>query len=206
MTPSDDASSALHASHASAAPSDWIVRFAPGIAAAGSVLDVAGGSGRHATWLAARGLQVTLVDRDAPALVQAKARAAHARSAARLMTLQADLEDGSPWPLPGRTFDAVVVTNYLHRPLVDHLLAAVAPGGWLLVETFAAGNETLGRPRRPEFLLAPGELLAWAARDPALQVVAYEAGRRDDPPRIVQRLAAWRRPSDAAAPVAPRLT
>jgi len=107
----------------------------------------------------------------------------------------ADIE-GAPWPLPGRRFDAIVVTNYLSRPLLPTLTASLAPGGVLLYETFAAGNETVGRPSRPDFLLAPGELLGAAT---GLRIVAYEDGFLANPDRFVQRLAALREPAGAVA-------
>jgi hypothetical protein len=102
----------------------------------------------------------------------------------------ADIE-GGPWPLAGRTFAAVVVTNYLWRPLYTRILDAVAPGGVLLHETFAQGNETVGKPSRADFLLAPGELLRAYA---GLRVVAYEDGFLGGPDRFVQRIAAVREP------------
>lgn len=123
------------------------------------------------------GHRVTAVDRDAQAL-QALAGLAE--------TLCADLENG-PWPLAQRQFDAVVVTNYLWRALWPDLLASLAPGGVLIYETFAAGNETVGKPSRPDFLLQPGELLRVCA---ALRVVAYEDGFLSQPDRFVQRIAA----------------
>ena len=159
------------------APSDWILRWAPLIRPGGTVLDLACGSGRHTRWLAARGFRPTGVDRDGEAL---------APLAELAETVVADIE-GGPWPLPGRRFDAVLVTNYLWRPLFPALRAALADDGLLLYETFADGHQALGRPSRPDFLLQPGELLGLAT---GLQVVAYEAGRLEDPPRIVQRLAA----------------
>ena len=175
-------------SHASSlsSPSPWISRWAHLIAAGGSVLDVAAGSGRHARWLAARGHAVTAVDRDGAAM-------APVSGIAELVV--ADIE-GAPWPLPGRRFDAIVVTNYLWRPLLATLTASLAPGGVLLYETFAAGNETVGRPSRPDFLLAPGELLGAAT---GLRIVAYEDGFLADPDRYVQRLAAVREPVGAVA-------
>ena len=167
-------------------PSPWVERWAPLIASSGPVLDVAAGRGRHALWLAGRGHAVTAVDRDAEAL---------AGIGPGVETLVADLE-GAAWPLPGRRFDAVVVTNYLWRPLWPHLREALAPGGVLIVETFAAGNESVGRPRNPDFLLGLGELLGLAE---GLRIVAYEDGFLDAPPRFVQRLAAVRA-QVAAAP------
>ena len=152
-------------------------RWAPLIRRGGRVLDLACGSGRHVRWLAAQGLHVTAVDRDAAAL-----QPLHTIADVRV----ADLEDG-PWPLDGERFDAVVVTNYLWRPAWPPLRAALADGGVLIYETFAAGHERFGRPSRPEFLLRPGELLDLAR---GWHVVAYEHGRLDGPPRQVQRIAA----------------
>ena len=162
-------------------PSPWVVRFAPLIAASGSVVDVACGRGRHARWLAARGLRVTAVDRDRQALDACGAHEA----------IQADLEaDDAGWPLAGRVFDAVIVTNYLYRPLFAALLGALAPGGVLLYETFASGNARFGKPANPGFLLEPGELLRRAV---GLDVVAFEDGLVDLPrPASVQRLCAIR--------------
>ena len=158
-------------------PSDWITRWAGLIAPGGTVLDLACGSGRHLRWLASQGLRVTGVDRNAEAL-------APLASLAEVRVV--DLEDG-PWPLVGRRFDAVVVTNYLWRPRFGDLLTLLADDGVLLYETFADGNAALGRPARPEFLLRRGELLGLCA---GLRIVAFEEGRLDDPPRCVQRIAA----------------
>lgn len=163
--------------HGGTAPSPWVLRWAHLIRPGGTVLDVACGSGRHVRWLAARGFRVTGVDRDAALL---------APLAGVAETVVADLE-GAPWPLPGRRFDAVVVTNYLWRPLAPALLAALADGGVYLHETFADGNEAHGRPSRPDFLLRRGELLQMTA---GLRTVAYEDGELPDPPRCVQRIAA----------------
>lgn len=145
------------------------------------MLDMACGSGRHLAWFAGRGHPVTGVDRD---IVQAR------QSVPGAEMVCADIENGA-WPLhvegKMRTFGAVVVTNYLWRPLLETVIASVAPGGLLLYETFAVGNESFGRPSRPDFLLQPGELLRTCA---AMDVVAYEQGYLPDPPRFVQRIAA----------------
>ena len=163
------------------APSSWVVRFAPLVGEGGRVLDVACGRGRHATFFAMRGCEVTAVDRDASCL-------AALAGVANVRCIEADLE-AAPWPLPGERFDAVVVTNYLHRALFPTLVAAVADDGVLLYETFARGNEKHGRPTRPEFLLAPDELLA--AVRPRLRVVAFEQGLVGGArPAVVQRVAA----------------
>src|SRR4051794_3893010 len=150
--------------HDLASPSSWIARFAPLIADAGRVLDVACGRGRHARWLAARGHQVLAVDRDPDAI-------AALETVPNVEARCADLESGA-WPLAGERFAAVIVTNYLHRPLFPALLDALAPGGVLIYETFAAGNERYGRPSNPHFLLQPGELLDLVHG--GLRVVAYE--------------------------------
>lgn len=142
--------------------SAWVARFAGLVRPGGSVLDVACGGGRHCRHFLERGHAVAGIDRE---LGAARAEGAE--------LIAADLEDGSPWPLPGRQFDAVVVTNYLWRPLFPTLVEALAAGGVLIAETFALGNEGFGRPRNPDHLLKRGELLALAA---GLTIVAYEDG------------------------------
>lgn len=166
----------------------WSHLLAPGAA----VLDVACGSGRHMRWFAGRGHPVTGVDRSPEAATAASAFGE---------VLQADIESG-PWPFPGRRFGAVVVTHYLWRPRLPDIVAAVAPGGVLLYETFGAGNETVGKPSRADFLLRPGELLAASA---GLRVVAYEDGFLPAPDRFVQRIAAVRPEAGSGAPPARHL-
>ncbi|MBL6614690.1 MAG: class I SAM-dependent methyltransferase [Reyranella sp.] len=160
-------------------PSPWIVQWAGLVPAGETVLDIAAGGGRHSRLFAGRGHKVTAIDRDVSALT----------SLADIEAVQADLEDGSPWPLSGRTFGAVVVTNYLHRPLFASLLDMLGPGGVLLYETFMEGNERFGRPSNPEFLLKDGELLELARG--RLSVTAYEARLISEPKMaMVQRIAA----------------
>ncbi len=173
--------------HGTEAPSSWVRRWSHLAPAGRPVLDVACGAGRHMRWFAARGHPVTGVDRDPAALAVAGAAG---------QVVLADIE-GGPWPFTGQAFGAVVVTNYLWRPLLAALVDAVEPGGVLLYKTFAAGNETVGKPSRPDFLLRPGELLAACA---GLRVVAYEDGFLEQPARFVQRVAAVRERSGAAAP------
>lgn len=171
--------------------SPWVARFAALIRAEGRALDLACGSGRHARYLAARGLRVEAVDRDAEALLGLTGTAA-------ITVRHADLESGA-WPYADGMFDAVVVTNYLFRPLLPQIAACLAPGGVLIYETFGRGNESYGRPSNPDFLLAAGELLA-LARTAQLRVVAYEDGYSEFPrPAIVQRIAAVRPPAEPAA-------
>lgn len=177
-------------------PSPWVMRFAPLIRPGGTALDVACGGGRHGRWLLAQGFRVTLVDRDTEYV---------ADLADRAEIITADLEDGSPWPLAGRRFDAVLTTNYLHRPLLPLLVDSLAPDGVLIYQTFAAGNERWSPPRNPDHLLRPGELLAAVAG--RLQVVAFEQGivRRPgrDRPAVVQSLCAAATDHPLALPAAP---
>jgi SAM-dependent methyltransferase len=165
-----------------AAPSAWVERFAPVIAAGGEALDLACGGGRHARLLLALGHPVTALDRDLARLADI--------DDPRLVRVEADLEAGRAWPLGARRFAGIVVTNYLHRPLFDPILGALAPGGVLIYETFARGNERFGKPSNPDFLLAPGELLALARRG-GLRVLAYEdLDLREPRPACVQRICA----------------
>ena len=162
--------------------SPWVRRFASLVDAAGEVLDVACGRGRHTRLFLKLGHPVTALDRDLSGIADLGAEP-------RLTALEADLEDGSPWPFEGRCFAGVVVTNYLHRPLFPNLLSALAPGGVLIYETFARGNEGLGRPRNPAHLLREGELIERVSG--ALRIIAYEHGEIATPRRaVVQRLCA----------------
>lgn len=170
-------------------PSGWVQRWQHLMPACARVLDVACGSGRHMSWLAQRGCHCTGIDRSAEALETASQYGS---------TLQADIEGGT-WPLLDngvpRQFDVVLVTNYLWRPLFPVLLRSLAPGGLLLYETFAVGNETVGKPASPDFLLRTGELLQLCQN---LRIVAFEDGFLPSPERFVQRIAAIQSPPAAA--------
>ncbi|WP_428422967.1 class I SAM-dependent methyltransferase [Methylibium sp.] len=174
----------LAATHGGLVPSPWVERWTRGLPAGARVLDVACGSGRHLRWLAAQGHRLTGVDRDAAALAALRAE----QPSQELIV--ADIESG-PWPLAGREFDVVIVTNYLWRPLLPALFASVAPGGRLIYETFGLGNQTVGKPSNPEFLLRPGELLdAVREQGNGWRVLGYEDGTLEMPLRFVQRIAA----------------
>lgn len=159
-------------------PSPWVVRFTQLIRPGGTVLDVTCGGGRHSRYFVEHGFRLTTVDRTISGVEDLTGRAE---------LVQADLEDGSPLPLQGRQFDAVVVTNYLWRPLFPQLFAWMAEGGALIYETFGLGNERFGRPRNPDHLLRHGELLDIVHGK--LQVVAYEEGITTKP-AVVQRICA----------------
>jgi len=178
--------------HASLSASPWVQRWSHLVPVGASVLDVACGSGRHARWFAQQGCHVTGIDRDAAALA-ALTGVAH--------TLVADIEN-APWPLAGRRFDAVVVTNYLWRDLLPTLVDSLADGGVLLYETFSVGNASVGKPSNPDFLLRPGELLQAAQ---GLRVVAFEEGFLSAPERFVQRIAAVREAHPVDPPARYRL-
>ena len=166
-------------------PSPWVMRFAHLTSSGGHVLDVAAGHGRHTHFFLLRGCSVTAVDEDVSGLKPLD----HAKN---VTVVETDLEDGS-WPFEDGAFDGIVVTNYLHRPHFPHLIDSLKPNGVLLFETFGQGNEKLGRPRNPDFLLAPGELLDAFSRD--LTIVAYEHGIEHTPrPAVRQRLCAVKAP------------
>ena len=165
------------------APTPWVARFASLVPSGHVILDVAAGSGRHSRYFLGLGHPVIAIDRDPVPL--------RSIQEPRLTVIACDLE-AEPWPLSGRQFGGVVVTNYLHRPLLPRLVDAVTEGGALIYQTFAQGNEAYGRPRNPDFLLQPGELLD-AVRG-KLDVLAYEHGILQTPrPMVVQRIAAVRK-------------
>lgn len=180
------ASNAAAPTHGVGEVSPWLLRWAHLVPPGARALDIACGYGRHARWLAARGAVVSAIDRDTAAL---------ASLPVDITAVAADIEAG-PWPLPDDArFDVVVVTNYLHRALLARMAGLVAPGGVLLYETFAQGNEMFGKPSNPDFLLAPGELLE-VARASGLRVAGYEDGLLGAPrAACVQRLCATRAPT-----------
>jgi SAM-dependent methyltransferase len=163
-------------------PSPWVVRFAPLVPAGGRVLDVAAGSGRHARLFLERGHGVVAIDTDISGITDVLGHP-------RLETIEADLEDGTAFPLAGRSFAGVVVTNYLHRPIMAALVDAVMTKGVFIYETFAKGNERFGKPRSPDHLLEPGELLEVVRGK--LRVLAYEDLIVSEPrPAVIQRICA----------------
>ena len=170
--------------HRQPGPDPWIASWLARLPAGARVLDFACGAGRHARAAASLGLEVVAADRDAGALAEV-GEGVH--------VVLAELEV-APWPFAAASFDAVIVSNYLFRSRLDLLCGLIRPTGVLLYQTFALGNESFGRPRNPDFLLRPGELLEVAGRN-GLHVLAYEDGILGTPPRArIQRIVACRPP------------
>lgn len=174
--------------HGQEPTSAWVQRWSHLLQPHSTVLDLACGHGRHIRHFAALGHTVTGVDRNPDAI----AAVSHLAE-----VVCADIENG-PWPLDGRTFGAVVVTNYLWRPLFAHILDCLAPNGVLIYETFADGNETVGKPSRADFLLKKGELLSVCH---PLRIVAFEEGFLETPDRFVQRIIAIRESAKSSTPL-----
>ncbi|MBE3023242.1 class I SAM-dependent methyltransferase [Janthinobacterium sp. BJB1] len=164
--------------------SGWVRRWAP-LIPGGEVLDLACGAGRHARHLVSLGHPVIALDHDPEMLEKA--------AGTGITTSLVDLEGpDAAWPFAPCRFAGIVVTNYLHRPLLEAMIASLAPDGVLVYETFAEGNEQFGKPSNPAFLLKEGEMLAWAVEH-GLRVVAYEDGRVEQPKAaLVQRICAVR--------------
>ncbi|WP_193172554.1 class I SAM-dependent methyltransferase [Nisaea nitritireducens] len=166
------------------AVSGWVARFAEMVPKEAEVLDVACGTGRHGRFFRGRGNPIVMLDRNIAPIADMAADPG-------VQLVAFDLEAGRPWPLADRQFGCVVVTNYLHRPIMRDIVSAVAPGGMLIYETFARGNEAFGRPRNPDFLLHSEELLIFCR--PELRVIAFEDLTVTVPqPACIQRIAAIR--------------
>ncbi len=173
-------------------PNAFLADVLPRIPRGGRSRDLAAGAGRDAVFLALNGFQVEAWDYDAQALVRATALAA--RSGVRISTLIRDLEDPD-LPLPEAAWSLIVCFRYLHRPLLPRLARALAPGGYLVYETYRVGQEQFGRPARARFLLQPGEL---RAAFPTLEVLGYDEPAPEAGPWTAQLLA--RRPADHVDP------
>ena len=174
--------------HGQEPTSSWVARWSHLLPAGCTVLDLACGHGRHMRHFAQLGHPVTGVDRNPDAIADVSPLGE---------AICADIENG-PWPLAGRTFGCVVVTNYLWRPLWPHILQSLAPNGVLIYETFSTGNEAVGKPSRPDFLLQQGELLN-VCKD--LRIVAFQEVFIAEPDRFVQRIVAVRETNGTQTPV-----
>lgn len=181
--------------HATTTPSAWVKRYLPGVPEGGEVLDVASGKGRHLRFALEAGYSVVGLDRDISGLKDLEDQK-------DVELIEADLEDGSPFPLGARRFAGVIVVNYLYRPRLSAIIRAVADDGLLIYETFARGHERFGKPSNPDYLLKPNELIEAVA--PNLVVVDYEYGLLPKGPNFVQRIAACgpRHPWAGEAPYA----
>ncbi|MDV7340067.1 methyltransferase domain-containing protein [Terasakiella sp. A23] len=170
-------------------PSSWVTRFSNLIDGGSSVLDLACGGGRHGRLFLDKGCDVWFVDQNMGKLADLEG---HAKARLVLKNLE---EEGADWSFEDNAFDVIVVTNYLYRPHLADMLKSLKPDGVFIYETFGAGNEQFGRPRRADFLLQPGELLSVVQN--RLSVVAYEHGI--DGEKVVQRICAVKE-GDKTAP------
>jgi SAM-dependent methyltransferase len=184
--------------HGSASVSPWVARWSHLVQPGSRVLDAACGAGRHTLHFLKQKCHVAGID-IAQSAIDLIVNQLHDEDKPRCRLIQADIENG-PWPLPREQFDAVIVTNYLWRALLPTLAQSLAEGGVLIYETFAQGNETVGKPSRPDFLLKNGELLTFCAAH-QLRVIAYEDGFSEQPERFMQRVVAVREKSASNLPL-----
>ena len=172
--------------------SRWVRRFAGLIPPNSKVLDLACGGGRHVRYAASLGHSVLAVDKDVSALSADPSQNIHS------LSFDLELSDSAShadWPLAPDQFGGIIVTNYLHRPLMPDLLSSLRADGVLIYETFAQDNGLFGKPSSPDFLLLPGELLRLASSKPEFHVLAFEDGYVSDPkPAMVQRICLIRGP------------
>ena len=172
--------------------SPWVRRFAGLIPPQSRVLDLACGGGRHARYAASLGHSVLAVDKDVSALSANPSQTIHCLSFDLELSHSASHPD---WPLVRNQFGGIIVTNYLHRPLMGDLLLSLHVGGVFIYETFAQDNGLFGKPSNPDFLLIPGELLSLASSNPEFHVLAFEDGYVSQPkPAMVQRICLIRGP------------
>jgi SAM-dependent methyltransferase len=186
--------------HGTEAVSPWVARWSHVVSrdvAGGRVLDVACGAGRHVLYFLRQNYSVAGID-IAQSALEIIANQLNEEERSRCQLITADIENGA-WPLPGEQFAGAIVTNYLWRPLLPTLMQSVADGGVLIYETFCTGNETVGKPSRPDFLLQPGELLR-VCQEAGLRVIAYEDGFLAKPDRFMQRITAVRENSSSILP------
>jgi SAM-dependent methyltransferase len=179
--------------HAAAPPSAWFHAQRERIVAAargGLLLDLACGHGRHALAAAEQGVRSLGIDRDAPALRALASQAA--RRGLPLAGVRADLETPDGIPVRSGSCGVILVFRFLFRPLAPAIVASLAPGGLLVYETFLRAQRSLGTgPRRPEFLLEPGELRSLFGE---LELLEYQEGLvAGSPPEQLARLAACKR-------------
>ena len=150
------------------------------------VLDLACGSGRNGLALTESDMKVTFVDNSESALaevftkIQGKNRHKH-------QCLRVDLEDGKSSLFDTRRFDAILVFNYLHRPLFPKIKSALSKGGLIFYETFTTEQKLFGRPKNPNYLLRDNELLenfeGW-------EIIDYFQGVKLYPQRAIASLVA----------------
>ncbi len=155
-------------------PSAWLIENAGLLPSGGKVLDVACGRGRHALLLASAGFDVRAIDRNPEAIEFVRTVAG--RLSLDLACDVVDLESDPPPALGEAVFDAICVFNYLHRPLMPVIGAALKPGGRLFYETFTTRQAERGHPRNPAFLLEAGGLPALVA---PLSVIRSREGEFD---------------------------
>ena len=137
-------------------PAAWLIDNRDLWPARGRVLDVACGKGRHALLMAQSGLQVRAIDANADAIAALRNEAE--RLGLQIDTAVVDLETDPPPSLGESVYDMIAVFNYLHRPVLPAIRAAVKPGGRIFYETFTTRQAERGKPRNPAFLLKDGEL------------------------------------------------
>ena len=165
----------------SSEPSEWIKKYLKKNINNKNLLDLACGSGRHSIYASSLGYKVTSVDIN-------KNKLSTLTLKKFISPIQLNIEEPNSWPFIDKSFNVVIVTNYLHRPIFKHIISSIKLNGILLYETFSKENSQFGRPNNPDYLLNSLELFLLAKKY-RMEILNYEENMIEFPnKKAIQRI------------------